>query len=342
MNRRISLVLVCLLVAVSAAGADEIHLKNGDRLTGKIENVTDGKLTFKSDLAGTITVPIANLRTFSSTEVLHIYLQDGTVINQTAVAGDEGRFGIEQGPALQAQQFDLAAIASINPPPNPVPKWHGDIAVGYTSTHGNTRTDTGTASFNMAKRTEKDRTKISADYAKGEQEDPDTKETETTEHWWRFKGKYDYFFSEKFFGFFDGRYEKDAIAELDRRVIMGLGGGYQWIESDITNFSTEFGLASLWEKFDNQTESNSEISFQLGYNFDRQLTNRLKFMHDLTYYPSIEQVSDYYLTSTSELRANFTQTLFTSFKVIFNYDTTPAIGSGSTDTKYIWGVGGSF
>jgi hypothetical protein len=45
------------------------------------------------------------------------------------------------------------------------------------------------------------------------------------------RGKYDYFFTKKAFGFIDARYEKDRIAELERRVVVGVGGGYQWVES---------------------------------------------------------------------------------------------------------------
>ncbi|MHC5073569.1 MAG: DUF481 domain-containing protein [Planctomycetota bacterium] len=56
----------------------------------------------------------------------------------------------------------------------------------------------------------------------------------------------------------------------------------------------------------------------------------------------MEQFSDYYLTSTAELRADLIENFFTSLKVIFDYDATPATGSGHTDVKYIWGVGWSF
>ncbi|MHC4105002.1 MAG: DUF481 domain-containing protein, partial [Planctomycetota bacterium] len=52
--------------------------------------------------------------------------------------------------------------------------------------------------------------------------------------------------------------------------------------------------------------------------------------------------SDYYLTSTGEIRAHFTDRMFTNFKAIFDYDSTPAIGAGNTDVKYIWGIGWSF
>jgi putative salt-induced outer membrane protein YdiY len=334
--------LACLVLFAQSGQADELVLKNGDRLSGKIVHLVDGKLLFKSQVAGDVTVELSNIETFSSDDPITVNLKDKTGFKQKVLSAQPGRFAVEGNETLKAQEFAVDDIVSINPPIKPVPKWTGDISAGITSTHGNTRTEMISANASFAKRTEQDRTTATADYAKGEQEDPDTGETVTIEDWWRAKGKYDYFFSKKSYAYLDGRYEKDAVAELDRRVIVGLGGGYQWIESDETNFSTEFGLASLYEKFDNQTDSNSELSFQVGYNFDKKLRENIKFTHDLTYYPSIDKFSDYFLTSTAGIRADFTEKIFLTFKTIFNYDATPAIGSHRTDVKYFLGIGYRF
>ena len=339
MNCRKLVVLLSFLLFTQIIHADTVNLKNGDRLTGKIEKLTDEKLILNSELAGKVTIEVANIETFSSDTLIEIHLKDGTVLNQKVSGSTPGKFAIEADQNLQAQSLNIDTITSINPPK---PKWTGNISASLTSTHGNTKIENVTASAELSKRTEKDRTRLSADYAKSTQEDDDTGEEETTEDWWRSRATYDYFFTKKIFGYLDGRYEKDAIAELDRRVIVGAGAGYQWIESEDMNFSTQGGLASLYEKFDNQTESNSEISLQLGYHFDKKLNKTFKFIHDTSYYPSLEKFSDYYLTSTAEIRANITETFFTNFKTIFDYDTSPAIGRGSTDVKYLLGVGWSF
>lgn len=342
MRGHATVVLLSLAVFASSVGGDELFFKNGDRLTGKIEHLVGGKLVFKSDIAGEVTVDISNIKTFSSDSPIKVCLKDGTVFTRKVLSSDPNRFAIEADETLEAQEFELDALSSINPPSKPPAKWTGDISVGVTSTHGNTKTEMISANANLVKRTEKDRAQVTADYAKGQQEDPDTGETVTIEDWWRAKGKYDYFFGKKMYGYLDGRYEKDAVAELDRRVIVGSGVGYQWIESEKTSFSTELGLASVYEKFDNQTDSNSELSTQLGYNFDRKLTKNIKLIHDLTYYPSIDKFSDYFLTSSAGIRANFTKRFFANFKAIFNYDETPAIGAHKTDVKYFFGVGYSF
>jgi len=334
--------ILCVLVFSATLFADEVYFKNGDRLSGQILRLTDNKLVLKTAVAGEVTVNLADIRTFSSDEPIDVHLEDGTVLHQRIEAAEPNQFAIAPGAAVRAQTFALANVKAINPPPKPEPKWTGSVSGSLSSTHGNTKTDSVAGTVSVSRRSEKDRSTASADYARTKQEDPDTGEESTTENWWRLKGQYDYFFSKKFFGFVNGRYEKDAIADLDRRVILGGGAGYQWIEREGLLFSTNLGLASLFEKFEDEPESNSEVSLQAGYNLSADLWKNLKLLHDLTYYPSLDQFSDYYLTTTGELRATMIENLFASFRVIFNFDATPAPGRGSTDTKYLLGVGLSF
>jgi putative salt-induced outer membrane protein YdiY len=335
-----TLILLILLGGFARLSyGDEIQLKNGDRLTGKIIKLVDGKLVIKSDAAGEVTVNLSNIQTLSSDEPIIVNLKDGTSLKQKISSSEAGRFAIAGDETVQAQEFAVTDIVSINPP---IPKWKGTISAGITSTHGNTKTESITGSANLSKRTQKDRTILSADYAKSKQNNKDTGEELTIEDWWRAHAKYDYFFSKKMYGYLDGRYEKDAIAELERRVAVGIGGGYQWIESADMNFSTELGLASLYEKYNNQTDSNSEMSAQLGYHFDKKLRKNLLFINDLTYYPALEKPSNYYLTTTAELRTNLNRAMFMNFKAILDYDSTPAIGAHNTDVKYFLGLGYSF
>jgi len=328
---------VCFGMFCSAAGADNIVFVNGDRLTGKIGKLVDGKLTFESDLAGTLTIDIANIATFSSDEAIALHLEDGSILSEQVGASEPRHVAVGLGRRLEFRQ-----ITSINPPPKAKPRWMGEASAGFTSSAGNTNTDSITGSANAKKRTEKDRKTISADFARARQKNPSTGKKNKTKDWWRARGKYDYFFTKKLYGYLDGRYETDEIAKLDRRIIMGSGLGYQWVESDDFNFSTEGGLAYKIEEYGNNTGKNDEMSVQLGYNLDKKLGKGFELIHNLTYYPSTEDFSDYFLTSTGELRANLTETVFTNFKAVLNYDSTPAQGKHKTDTKYIWGIGWKF
>ncbi|MHC4742304.1 MAG: DUF481 domain-containing protein [Planctomycetota bacterium] len=325
------------LALQSTVLADQIVFVNGDRLTGRIDKLVDGKLTFESDLAGKVTIDIANIATFSSDEAVDLHLDDGSILSKQVAASEPNHVAI--GPD---QRIKFGRIVSINPPAKPKAKWTGEASAGFTSQSGNTNTEHISGSAKILRKTETDRATISADFARHRQEDPDTGRTATTEDWWRARAKYDCFFTKKLYGYYDARYETDAIAELDQRIILGTGLGYQWVESEDLNFSTEAGLAYKIEEYGNNTGKSDEITIQFGYNFDKKLGKGWELIHDLTYYPSTEDFSDYLLTTTGELRANLTETVFTNFKAILDYDATPAQGKHKTDTKYIWGIGWKF
>jgi len=56
-----SLMLLIVCAAAAFAQADQIVLKNGDRITGTIQSADDGKLIILSPIAGTITVALGDV-----------------------------------------------------------------------------------------------------------------------------------------------------------------------------------------------------------------------------------------------------------------------------------------
>jgi putative salt-induced outer membrane protein YdiY len=337
-----TLCALCILLLAPHAGADEVTLINGDVLSGKISKLVDGSLTFTTDLAGEVTVKLEDIDTLSTDEPVTLELSDGSILKRSLLPSGPGTFRIEAGETVQEQEFKVTDISAVNRPPKPKPKWEGALSGGWTISSGNTKSDNQSLSFNAVKRMEKDRLTVGADYGRGTQKDPATGQDVKTEDWWRALAKYDYFFVKKTYAFVNGRYEKDAIAALDRRMVIGGGVGYQIIENDKTVLGAEGGLASLYEKYDTNVDGDTKLSLQLGYNVAHAFSEAILIAHDLSYLPNTERFSDYYLTATAEVVANFTQRFFCSFKTIFNYDTTPATGKGSTDVKYIFGIGLAF
>lgn len=61
--KRLLSCIVLMLVLVTQALADQITLKNGDRVTGKIVKSDGGKLVVSTELLGDISVDLASLPT---------------------------------------------------------------------------------------------------------------------------------------------------------------------------------------------------------------------------------------------------------------------------------------
>jgi len=323
-KQRLLFILFILCVLSTPVSAGKIYLTNGDRLTGTVTQMVDGIVTVKTELAGVVTVEMNAIRSIQTDAPVQVHYTDGTVAEEALT-----------------ETTDMSRITAINPPAPEKPRWKGDLSAGAVYSSGNTKNESYAFSANLKKRTDNDRTTLKADAAR-KKERTSTGEDEVTEDWWKTSVKYDYFLSPKWYLFGQGRYETDKIANLNRRIILGGGTGYQWIESDRTNLSTEVGLAWVEESYDDEQGTDSHMSAQAGYHFDHRFNETFSFINDLTYYPSTEKFSDYYLTASAELRAKINSHLFTNFKVLFDYDATPAQDQTNTDVKYIFGAGLSF
>jgi putative salt-induced outer membrane protein YdiY len=338
-HARIVLLSCALCAAVPlAARADEIVFNNGDHLSGDITALAGGKLTVKTEVAGEIKVDLKEVKTFSTTHPIEIHLQDGTVLHQSVNTADAGRITTAGSPQIKPQTLSLSAIDSINPP---AAHWTGSITASGLLARGNTNSDAFSLSADAVRRGDNDRITLGAGYYFAKSKDPATGDSATTADNWFLLGKYDYFFTKKFYGYALTRVERDRIADLDLRLSPGVGVGYQWFDRDDFHLSTEAGLGWVYESYANDGTDNHP-SARLAYHVDKQLNDAVKLFHDLEYLPSLDSLSDFNLNADAGLRAALTKTMYSELKIEWRYDATPAPGAHKNDVRYMLGVGWQF
>src|SRR5580704_683937 len=66
--------LLLVLLSVSTAFADQVTLKNGDRITGAIVKKDGKDLTVKTDLMGVVTIPWDQVTDIKTNEPLNVVL----------------------------------------------------------------------------------------------------------------------------------------------------------------------------------------------------------------------------------------------------------------------------
>ncbi len=333
-----AILLLCAAVTTDVALADQVIFKNGDKLTGTIGSLDSGKLTIVTKVAGEVKVNLADVQTFSSDGPVEIHLKDGTVIHQKIANGDPGSVAVVAGGALQPQQVSLAQVDTINPPPV---KWTGSFSSGGLITRGNSNTEALNLSLDAVRRGVDDRITVGAGYLYGRQQDTSTGNKSTTTDSWFVEAKYDYFFTKKFYAYADARFARDRIADLNIRFTPGVGVGYQWVESEKINFNTEGGLSWFYEDFSNDG-TNDHVALRLAYHFDYKFNDAVKVFNNFEIYPSLENLSQFFLTTEAGVRASFTKTMFGEFKFQFNHDSEPAPDARENDLRYILGVGWTF
>ena len=220
--------------------------------------------------------------------------------------------------------------------------WKGDIGLGFTATRGNSDTNTGNFDLGLKRRRPDDRLGFEANYIFSEEKSDDEEDYDTVTDRGHVAGKYDYFFTQKLYGFGQGRVGRDQVAELDSRVLLNTGLGYQWAESDDFSFLTEAGLGWQVEDFEAADQDTSSASGRAAYDLSKKLLEWLRFNHNTEYYPLLDDFANYFLTTKAELRAYYTEQIYSNFQVRMDYESDPPPGRESTDVFYILGAGVEF
>ena len=114
--------------------ADEVQFKSGDRLTGTVKSMADGKMLFDSKVAGPLVLKMDDIDTFSTDAPIEIALSDGSIVNKKVSPSEGGQVSIEAGRTLP-----FGNIAKLNPDK---PAWKGIVSAGATFVRGNTKSDT--------------------------------------------------------------------------------------------------------------------------------------------------------------------------------------------------------
>jgi putative salt-induced outer membrane protein YdiY len=331
--------LVVGCVTAFCVSADTVEFKSGDRLTGTVKSVAGGKMVFDSAVAGPITLKMDAIKTFSTDKPIEIVQTNGVVVVQKVAAGSEGAVLVQAEAKDQGKTLPLADIATINPEKV---KWVGAVVAGAVLTRGNTESSTASVSAEATRRSEDSRIYLGAGYYFANQRDNNTGDNSTIADNWFLKGKYDYFFTKRFFGYANMKYEKDRIAALDMRLTPGAGLGYQWVERAGLNFFTEAGLTYVHEEYTDPDETRDYMAARAAYHFDFALNAFVKGFHNFEIIPNLEDYEAFLVNADVGLRADLTARIFLEAKAQMAYNSQPSDDREKKDLRYTLGVGWSF
>lgn len=331
--------LIFVLSPVGPARGDEVLFLNGDRLSGKILKAASGKLTIKTEGAGDVVVDMSKVKTFSTDAPVAVGVKEQPPVSADVGAGPDRYVQTAPAPGAPPQPVAIADISAINPTP---PAWTGSFSLNGLLTTGNSETEQLGFRGALSKRWPHDRLTFGAEYYYGRQEDPRTGDKSTTIDYAMALGKYDHFFTKKFYGYLVTKAERDVVADLELRVAPGAGVGYQWFERPTFNLSTEAGLAWVYENY-KRTGWSEFFGPRLAYSVDWTPIHPLMLYHKLEYLPSFEDLGgDYLLNIDAGARLAVWKGLFAELRYEFRYDSTPASGRHRRDQRYILGAGWAF
>ena len=325
--------IVCSLVA--SIRADEVLMKNGDRLSGKLEGV-GSKLTIDTKSEGKVTVDLKDVKTFSSGAPTDVVFADGTRMHVRIDSGPDGQITLvpAQG-GIEVVPF--SRLKAVNPP---AVRWTGNVLIGGLLARGNTDSDSFNGSADLSHKTERDEISFHGQYLFSRQRVPGDGKHETVDDLLG-RAKYQYSFAPRWYGYASVEAEHDVIAGLDLRLAPSVGVGFKWVDEPAFGFSTEAGIGYLYRQYAHDGENGSPDA-RLAYHLKAKLNEKVTLIHDTEYLPGLDRIDDYFFDSDLGLRADISGKMYTEFKIDYRYDSRPSPGHGPNDIRYLLGVGVSF
>jgi putative salt-induced outer membrane protein YdiY len=317
---------LCLILnAFCSAIADELHLLNGDVITGQIIRMEENKLFFKTSYAGEIQVNWPEVENLISDDPIKVILSDETVLDGFARKTSMKMMRLETKKLEMPSDFKLSEIAAINPGKKPVVKITARTNVGFTQERGNTDTDSLRLDGEFIARTQKSRYTFRAEL------DNEKSEGDTTVENWLAYGNYSYFVSQKWFLYAQTLLEHDKFADLDLRSTLGTGVGYQFFESDSVNLSAAVGPAWINEDF-KKAEDNDYAAGQWSIGYDQYFFNNfVQLFHLQTGWIKASDTEKWILKTRQGLRFPIYKGFTTTLQYNYDYDNDP---SSDADEKW--------
>jgi uncharacterized protein DUF481 len=240
--------LLFLLLTIPAL-ADQIVLKNGDRLTGSITKSDGKQLVIKTDYAGDVTVKFEAIQSLTSTGDLHVSLAGKTVVGPVTTSGDDVVVATKTTGPVEAPKSSVAMLRSPDEEaayekslhPGLLQGWSGGLNLGLAVTRGNSETKNLNIAFNAARKGLHDKLTLYTNSIYASNDLP-TASPHTTANTIGGGARYDHDFVPRVFGFVNGDFYHDELQHLDLRATLGGGLGWHAIKSDPTTLDLLAGL----------------------------------------------------------------------------------------------------
>ncbi len=329
--RIIASVILLAMVAVAVAD-DEVKLKNGDRLSGKITGLGGGKLTIETPGTGPVKVDWAQVVSVKTDAPVKVTMTTGEIVEGKVGLGAEGRLKVETQGAAAAVEIDLAKVKAFNEPPA---AWHGKLSASAKSSSGNTNENSFLISAGATRETEMDLLLFKAIFHYG------TTNSVLTERNAYGIGKYQLKMSPELYVYVSEELQGDKFKDLSIGTITSAGVGVVILKQPAIDLSTEVGPAFYTNDFyvaPDETHmgirSSTYLRVALPLGFDLR--------DNLTLYTNFEDSQDFQLRNELTIGTSLGGGWDLLGGVITEYDRTPTAGLERQDDTVFVGLGYTF
>lgn len=318
------------LALAANAGDIIIHLRNGDRLTGKITGESPTEVTLQTGTLGKITIPVGQI------------LKREEVVAPPIAAGTTNAIGTNAVAAVTPPKTNAPPATPAAPKPAAVatkpaePKhWNTELQFGLNLRYSATDQQEALVIAKSTYAKNHFREILDYNFTWGKTDDTQTANKMSGSS----KTEYDLTPKWYLFGLVGASY--DEIRHIDRQVEADPGVGYQWIKTPDFVLKTEIGFGYQDQFFNNAPDVES-FSGRLAAIFTWRIYDKLTTDTRLEFFPNLLSIQDYRFRAESTLRYPLSKVLSLNLNVIDLYDTQTPPGVQPNDLQVRSAVGIKF
>ena len=295
MKKALFLAAVTALLLVSAR-ADQVNLKDGSVVKGKVVQIVDGKLTIKTDSLGDVKIDFNNIANFTTDEPM-------VVSTTTSAATVTGKIGVaEDGKtAINGTVVANADIKNVWRPGQPDPsipipkprKWKYEVAFDVAGKTGNTEKTTvgGSAKATLDGPEDKLELYVRGHYAKENGVKNEQEIVAGADYERRLKGGSHSLYARV-------QAEQDKFDNYKLYTTAAAGYGFYVVDTDDFKVRLRAGLTYIHKTYYDELDDSDDIGVEFGYHHELNIRNfskiDAKLVTDVTYQPVFDHFQEDY------------------------------------------------
>jgi putative salt-induced outer membrane protein YdiY len=339
--------LLAVLCSVPACLGDEVFLKNGDRLTGTIEQ-SDGKtLTLHTSYAEDISIKWDVVQGIESQQTLHLQFRDGKTVAGPVTRADGKLLVSTSGGHVEAPMAEVKALRSDSAEasyqkslhPGLFQEWKTGLNLGFALTRGNSETKNLAISFVATRQTLHDKLGAYANSVYATNDAPGAIPS-TTANTAGGGFRYDHDIRNRLFAFVAADFFSDALQGLNIRAAEGGGLGFHAIKNDSTTLDFLGGVNYTHENYTVFTRN--FVALTMGEDLTHKIGKSTVLSQDLNFFPDLNHTGEFRATFDFGTVTKITHRLGWQNSISDIYVTNPPAGKRQNDLVLTTGLNVSF
>lgn len=317
-RRPLAAALLTILSLPVDARADTVVLKNGDRVTGRVERVADGRLRIAVDWGATVEIPLADIASLQVDEAVPLRLADGAALSgRVAPGASPGVARVVPAEAGRAPwEIPLVSLAALRDLP-PASRITARAGFGGTLADGNRNARSANAELEFNRETDRDAITLRGRWNYQDAEG-DVIQRNTSGGL-----RYDLKFSERTYALGAVEMEQDEFRDIALRTELTAGVGYILWRTDRGRFAVEGGPTYTNTDFD-AADDESAVEARLAETFRYDFSKTGQVYQEGEAFPETRRPSRFRTRTEVGVRLKVNGRWSLRHYVRFQYDAAPS------------------